>query len=174
MDNLIAKRYAQAILTQKNADEFYELLSTLVGAFSLEKFKAILNSSQISKDEKLKFISSCLDKGKPNFMNFLKILAQNSRLNLIPQIAQELGRQKALKAQIYEGVVHSPKALHKKELDELEKKLSQKFKLTIRLRNETNAATQGIKISLDELGYELGFSMQALKSKMSEYILKTL
>ena len=157
MDNLIAKRYAKAILTQKNADEFYELLSTLVGAFSLEKFKAILNSSQISKDEKLKFISSCFDKGKP-----------------IPQIAQELGRQKALKAQIYEGVVHSPKALHKKELDELEKKLSQKFKLTIRLRNETNAATQGIKISLDELGYELGFSMQALKSKMSEYILKTL
>ena len=71
-------------------------------------------------------------------------------------------------------MVHSPKALHKKELDELEKKLSQKFKLTIRLRNETNAATQGIKISLDELGYELGFSMQALKSKMSEYILKTL
>ena len=119
MDNLIAKRYANAILTQKNADEFYELLSTLVGAFSLEKFKAILNSSQISKDEKLKFISSCFDKGKPNFMNFLKILAQNSRLNLIPQIAQELGRQKALKAQIYEGVVHSPKALHKKELDEL-------------------------------------------------------
>ena len=67
MDNLIAKRYAKAILTQKNADEFYELLSTLVGA------------SQISKDEKLKFISSCFDKGKPNFVNFLKILAQKSR-----------------------------------------------------------------------------------------------
>lgn len=173
MNDLVAKRYAKAILAQKNADEFYELLSGIVPAFCLEKFKLILASSELSKDDKFKFIGSFFDKAKPNFLNFLKILALNSRLGLIPQIFDELKRQKALKEQIYEGVVFSQKALAKKELDELEKKLSQKFKVSIRLKNEVSK-TQGIKISLDELGYELGFSMNSLKIKMSEFILKSI
>lgn len=173
MDNLVAKRYAKAILSQKNSGDFYELLQSLIPAFSLEKFRLILGSSELSKDDKFNFVSSFFGKKEANFLNFLKILALNSRLGLIPEIFEELKRQKALKEQIYEGVVFSQKALAKKELDELEKKLSQKFKVSIKLKNEISE-NQGIKISLDELGYELGFSMNSLKAKMSEFILKSL
>ena len=173
MDNLVAKRYAKAILAQKNADEFYELLSAVAPAFGQEKFRLILGSNELDKQKKLEFVRSLFDKPKANFVNFLQILAQNSRLDLIPQILRELARQKALKEQIYQGVVFSQKLLDKKALAQLEKKLSDKFKVSIKLSNETSEA-KGIKISLDELGYELGFSMDSLKAKMSEFILKNL
>ena len=58
-------------------------------------------------------------------------------------------------------------------MSELEKKLSTKFKVTVKLENDLSK-DDGIKISLDELGYEIAFSVQNLKSKMSEYILKTI
>ncbi len=173
MDNLVAKRYAKAILAQKNADEFYELLSTLSAAFGQEKFRLILGSNELDKQKKLEFVRSLFEKPKANFVNFLQILALNSRLDLIPQIFAELKRQKALKEQIYGGVVFSQKPLDKKALAQLEKKLSDKFKVSIKLANETSEA-KGIRISLDELGYELGFSMDSLKAKMSEFILKNL
>lgn len=173
MESLIAKKYAKAILTRKDANEFYELLLNIVPAFSLDKFKLILGSNELKKEDKLQFISSFFQSAQPNFINFLKLLAQNSRLNLIPQIVKELGRQKALKEQIYSGTIFSEKSINKNELASLEQKLSKKFNVSVKLNNQiTN--TQGIKISLDELGYELSFSMQSLKSKMSDYILKTL
>lgn len=173
MENLIAKKYAKAILTRKDANEFYELLLAIVPAFSLEKFRLILSSNELKKEDKLQFISSFFQNAKPNFINFLKLLSQNSRLNLIPQIVKELGRQKALKEQIYSGTIFSEKAINKDELASLEQKLSKKFNVSVKLNNKiTNK--QGIRISLDELGYELSFSMQSLKSKMSDYILKTL
>lgn len=173
MDKLIAKKYAKAILTRKDANEFYELLCSIVPAFSLEKFKLILSSNELKKEDKLKFISSFFQNAKPNFINFLRILTQNSRLNLIPQIVKELSRQKALKKQIYSGTIFSAQAIDKDKLASLEQKLSKKFNVSVKLNNKiTNE--QGIKIGLDELGYELSFSMQSLKSKMSDYILKTL
>lgn len=173
MDNLIAKKYAQAILTRKDANDFYELLQGVAGAFKFEKMQLILGSNELKKEDKFEFVLSLFQKPKANFVNFLKLLAQNSRLGLIPQIAEELGKQKALKEGIYSGTIFSKKALKKDELANLEQKLGKKFGVSIKLSNQTTD-TQGIKMSLDELGYELSFSMQSLKSKMSEYILKTL
>lgn len=173
MDNLIAKKYAKAILTRKDSNDFYELLSSVVPAFSLEKFKLILGSNELTKEQKFEFVASLFQKAKPNLVNFLKLLAQNSRLALIPQIAEELRKQKALKEQIYSGIIYSKKALKKDELANFEEKLSKKFGVSVKLSNQITD-TQGIKMSLDELGYELSFSMQSLQSKMSEYILKTL
>ena len=173
MDNLIAKKYAQAILTRKDANEFYELLQGVAGAFKFEKMQLILGSNELSKEKKFEFVLSFFQKPKPNFVNFLNLLAQNSRLTLIPQIAEELRKQKALKEGIYSGTIYSNKALKKDEITNLEQKLGKKFGVSIKLESQITD-TQGIKMSLDELGYELSFSMQSLKTKMSEFILKTL
>lgn len=173
MDDLIAKKYAKAILARADANEFYEFLLGVVPAFSLDKFKLILNSYELKKEQKLDVIMSFFQKTTPKFTNFIKLLAQNSRLSLIPQITEELRKQKALKEQIYSGIIFSEEAVKQDKITELEQRLSKKFKVSVKLSNQI-AKTQGIKISLDELGYEISFSMQGLKTKMSEYILKTL
>lgn len=194
---MIAQKYARAILAQHNADEFYERLKAVLPAFEMPKFRLILESSEISKEEKFTLLKSlCEESGEStekqaskkqgkknkaektdkldeNFVNFLRILAQNSRFLLIPQILKELSRQRALKEQLFEGIVYSEKPLKKDDLMSLESKLSKKFALSIKLHNESTQ-NQGIKISLDELGYEIAFSKQNLKAKMSEFILKNM
>ncbi|WP_281527057.1 F0F1 ATP synthase subunit delta, partial [Campylobacter avium] len=104
---------------------------------------------------------------------FLKILLHNSRLALIPDIVLELKRQKALKEQIYSGIVYSKDSIEASKIKKLEESLSKKFAVNIKLDNKT-AQDSGVKISLDELGYEISFSMQTFKTKISDYILKTI
>ncbi|WP_297193529.1 F0F1 ATP synthase subunit delta [uncultured Campylobacter sp.] len=173
MNDLLAKRYAKAILSRNDSDEFYEFLSSVNTAFSLPKFKEILNSYELKKDKKLELILSFFKELKPSFVNFLKILTQNSRLYLIPFVLEELRKQKALKEQIYSGIVFSKNEVDSSKLLELEKALSKKFAVNIKLTNKLSKDS-GVKISLDELGYEISFSMQNLQMKMSDYILKTM
>ncbi len=173
MNDLIAKRYAKAIALRSDISEFYENLSVLSSAFILPKFKNIIESNQIQKDKKLDFLKSLLDKTSPSFINFLKLLVENSKLPCIPQIFKELERQKSFKENIFLGVVYSKENLDETSLKELENKLSFKFNVKIKLQNETSF-NEGIKISLEELGYEISFSMKTLQGKLSEYILKTI
>ncbi|MBZ7953886.1 F0F1 ATP synthase subunit delta [Campylobacter sp. W0018] len=171
MDNLIAKKYAKAIIERTDIEDFYHRLSVLNSAFCMPKFKDIINSSQIQKDKKLDLLNSFFEKANPNFINFLKILLKNSRLDCIPQIFKELQRQKALKENICQGVVYSKETLSDDKIKELENKLNLKLKTKIKLKNEINQK-DGVKIYLEELGCEIAFSMKAFQNKISEYILK--
>ncbi|MBZ7938774.1 F0F1 ATP synthase subunit delta [Campylobacter sp. W0014] len=171
MDNLIAKKYAKAIIERTDIEDFYHRLSVLNSAFCMPKFKDIINSSQIQKDKKLDLLNSFFEKANPNFINFLKILLKNSRLDCIPQIFKELQRQKALKENICQGVVYSKETLSDDKIKELENKLNLKLKTKIKLKNEIGQ-NDGVKIYLEELGCEIAFSMKAFQNKISEYILK--
>lgn len=173
MQTLIAKKYAKAILARDDFESFYQGLNLILQGFENEKFRLIVESCELKKSDKLELILSFFDEIKPSFKNFIKLLVQNSRLNIISDIVSELSRQKALQENVYLGIVFSPNPLQKKELDELEKSLSKKFQASIKLENQIGQ-DQGVKVSLQELGYELSFSMQSLENKMSDYILKTL
>ncbi|EJE7730812.1 F0F1 ATP synthase subunit delta, partial [Campylobacter coli] len=89
----------------------------------------------------------------------------------IPQIAKELERQKSFKENIFLETVYSKEVLSEDNIKELENRLSAKFGVKIKLQNKVGL-NEGVKISLEELGYEISFSMKALQNKMSEYILK--
>ncbi|TKX31902.1 F0F1 ATP synthase subunit delta [Campylobacter aviculae] len=171
MDNLIAKKYAKAIISRIDEEEFYKNLLILNSAFSLPKFKDIINSSQIQKDKKLDLLNSFFERINPNFTNFLKILVKNSRLSYIPQIFKELEKQKALKDNISTGIVYSKETLDESIIKELEYKIGSKLDTKIKLENKITL-DNGIKIHLEELGYEISFSMKTFQNKISEYILK--
>ena len=173
MNDLLAKKYAKAILSRNDSDEFYDFLSSVNLAFSLPKFRELLASYEIKKDKKLDLILSFFSDLKPSFVNFLKILSQNSRLFLIPFILDELRKQKSLKEQIYTGTILSKEDVDSSKIFQLERALSKKFSVNIKLESK-KSNNDGLKISLDELGYEISFSMKSLQMKMSDYILKTL
>ncbi|TKX30830.1 F0F1 ATP synthase subunit delta [Campylobacter estrildidarum] len=173
MDNLIAKKYAKAIVSRIDEEEFCKNLFILNSAFSSPKFKDIINSSQIHKDKKLDLLNSFLEKINPNFTNFLKLLIKNSRLSYIPQIFKELEKQKALKNNVFSGIVYSREVLSENNLKELENKIGTKLNTKIKLENKINS-NNGIKIYLEELGCEISFSMKSLQNKISEYILKNI
>ncbi|WP_276883537.1 F0F1 ATP synthase subunit delta [Campylobacter cuniculorum] len=173
MNDLIAKKYAKAVAPRADMNEFYNNLCVLNSAFTLPKFKTLIESTQIKKDKKLELIHSFFTQMSPNFKNFLKLLAENSRLSYIPQIVKELEKEISYKGKTYLGVVYTQENLDEEKLKELENKLSTRLNAKIKLKNQLNQ-DKGVKITLEELGYEISFSMKDLQNKISEFILKNI
>ncbi|QOR01370.1 MULTISPECIES: F0F1 ATP synthase subunit delta [unclassified Campylobacter] len=173
MESVIAKTYAKAILERNDFEDFFSKLLQLSSAFSSTKFVDILNSYELKQEKKLEFILSLLDNPSEAFKNFMALIVNNSREMLIPEITKELSEQKALKENTFLGQVYSKEKLSEEEIRNLEEKLSHKFNAKIRLDSKVSD-NDSVKISLDGLGYEISFSMQSLKAKMNEYILKAI
>lgn len=171
--NTVAKKYVKAIALRTDARDFYENLRILASAFTLAKFRILVESTEIKKEKKLELIQSFFEQLSPNFKNFLKILIENSRLSCVPYIVEELERQNAFKENVFFGVVYTSENLDEQSLKELENKLSAKFNVKIQLSVQMTQI-DGVKIALEELGYELSFSMKTLQNKLSEFILKTI
>ncbi|AJC88636.1 F0F1 ATP synthase subunit delta [Campylobacter lari] len=173
MEKVIAKTYAKAILERNDFENFYSNLLELSSAFVSNKFIDILNSYEIKQDKKLELILSLLDNPSDAFKNFINLIVDNKREMLIPEIIKELSEQKASKENTFLGQVYSKEKLSEEEIKNLEEKLSLKFNAKIRLDSKISD-NDSVKISLDGLGYEISFSMQSLKAKMNEYILKAI
>lgn len=173
MNDLIAKKYAKAIALRADINEFYTNLRVLSSAFALPKFRVLIELSEIKKERKLELLSSFFTQINPNFENFLKLLTQNSRLSHIPEIVEELEKEMAAKKNTYLGIVYTKEKLSEEDIKRLESKLGSKFNTTIKLKNQLSQ-NSGVKIALEELGYEISFSMKALQNKMSEFILKNI
>ncbi len=94
MENIIARRYAKAIASRADINDFYQNLCILNSAFVLPKFKNIIESNEIKKERKMEFLDSFFDIKNSSFQNFLRLLIENSRLECIPQIVKELERCK--------------------------------------------------------------------------------
>ncbi|HEC1752594.1 TPA: F0F1 ATP synthase subunit delta [Campylobacter lari] len=173
MEKVIAKTYAKAILERNDFENFYSNLLELSSAFASNKFIDILNSYEIKQDKKLELILSLLNNPSDAFKNFINLIVDNKREMLIPEITKELSEQKASKENTFLGQVYSKEKLSEEEVKNLEEKLSLKFNAKIRLDSKISD-NDSVKISLDGLGYEISFSMQSLKAKMNEYILKAI
>ena len=63
--------------------------------------------------------------------------------------------------------------LQKSKVKELETQISKKFNANIKLE-PVIANYNGVKIDVEDLGFEISFSIDRLKNKMSEYILKAI
>ena len=100
----------------------------------------------------------------------LRLLAENKKLPVLPQIYKEFVYQKDLKNNTFTGVISGNFDLSAQNKKELEDKFSKKLGSSIKFDYVKNSY-DGIKIELDDLGFEVSFSMDRLKEQMSEHIL---
>lgn len=176
MSSAIAKKYVNALMSSCNdaeLTEIYGLLNQLVGAFSIEKFNNIVLSPDVSTQAKETLVLSLIEMKNVKFQNFIKLLSTNDRLKLILTVAKELKYQLSLKNNSYEGSVLTNFKMSKAQLNMLEENFSKKFNANITLKaNENNYP--GIKVELDDLGVEVSFSVERLKTQLTEHILKAI
>ncbi len=176
MKELVAKRYVKALVSDLNADEltgFIDELRRLVAAFGNEKFKNIIASPALSGSQKADFILSLSDIKSVKFTNFVKLLGENKRLEILPNITNELLIQKSKINNIFCGKICGGIEIDADKISKLEESFSRKFGARIMLEVAKNDYN-GIKIELEDLGVEASFSMDRLKAQMSEYILKAI
>lgn len=176
MNDIIAKKYVGALLAVLPPEKINEVntaLSDINSAFASSKFVDIMNLPSQSGDEKAKFLLSLTSCKEEKFSNFLRTLAKEKRLDVLPQVAKEFSYQKALKDNTFNGVIYSSFELSDASKKELEEKFSKKLNANIHFETK-KSSYDGIKIELEDLGFEASFSMDLFKTKLCEHILKAI
>jgi len=177
MEELIANRYVNALVditsTEQRA-EFSSILSSIATLFLDKKVAEMLTSPLVSSEQKTSFILDGLGEGcDSKLQNFIKIIGENDRLDLIPVIAKKLNQAIQKESNEYEGVVHSSNTLGDAEIAELETSLKKYTGSTIKLTQE-KSDLDGIKVSVEDLGIEVNFSKQRVKEQLIDFITKSL
>ncbi len=176
MEELIAKRYVKALLEVISAEQkitYSQVLNSIASLFNNENISEKIDSPLISSDEKVSFILDGIKDGDSSLINFIKILGENDRLNLIPTIAKSLNQELQKESNNYSGIVTSSNELNSNEIEELENSLKSYTGSTIKL-TQTKSDLDGIKVTVNDLGIEVNFSKQRVKEQLIDFITKSL
>jgi len=177
MEELIANRYVNALVDVTTSEErvtFSEQLSAIAGAFEDASVAEMLTSPLVPADKKTSFVLDGLGEGSDiKLQNFIKIIGENSRLDLLPVVAKRLNQAIQKERNEYEGVVTSSNTLGDAELADLEASLKTYTGSTIKLTQE-QSDLDGIKVSVEDLGIEVNFSKQRVKEQLIDFITKSL
>ncbi len=177
MEELIAKKYTKAILEGVNAKSVKSIatvFSTLADSFKDEKFVNIIDNPYINRSEKSDILLDAVKSVKSKEVNnFIKLLVENKRINIIPAIAEEMRKNLANSTKTYQGVIYSNSSIDAKIIAELSKGLSKKYdsKITLMFVKDD---FDGIKVNVEDLGIEINFSKSRINNQMIEHIIKAI
>jgi F-type H+-transporting ATPase subunit delta len=176
MEELIAKRYVQALLSVAGEDEksvYIKAMNSIGSTFDDPKVMMMIESPIVSVAVKVDAVLSALGKGADQkLVNFIKILGEKKRLSLIPVIAAELNAQMQKESNSYEGSVKSKETLDDDAISELEETLKRYTGSVIKL-NQQESDLDGLRVSVDDLGIEVNFSKERVKEQLIDFIMKS-
>ncbi len=177
MEELIAKRYIKALKGEfdlKTVQNISSVFDALADSFKDDKFVSIIINPEVNAKDKSEILLEAVKPAKSDKINnFIKLLVENKRIDIIPAIAKELKKDIANTTKTYEGIVYSDSDIDTKVINELAKGLSKKFDSTISftfVKNDFN----GIKVEVEGLGIEINFSKDRIDSQIIEHIIKAI
>jgi len=177
MNELIAKRYAVAlmeIVSEKDLGEQLELLREILKAFAGEEFREIIASPLVPDAKKFEMLIAPLEeKLDRKFFRLLQVMSEKGRLDLLPDLEAILAFELKKRSNSFEGHVESDEALSEEEIGRLEKVLEKYSGASISLK-QTGQQSDGLRVTVEDLGLELGFSKARIKSDLLDFIQKAL
>ena len=177
MEELIAKKYIKAINNSVDASSIASIatvFSTLAKSFKDEKFVNIIDNPNVSISDKSAILLDAVKSVKSNEVNnFIKLIVENKRINIIPAIAEEMRKDLAKTTKTYEGIIYSDSDIDAKVISELSSGLSKRFDSKISLVHIKNDF-DGIKVDVEDLGIEINFSKSRINNQMIEHIVKAI
>ena len=174
MEELIAKRYAQALSSvTKDLSATLEVLNALSEVMKDPKIQSVLTSPIVPSESKTAMILAAIGTTNGALVNFVKLLGENKRLDLIPVITKVLNKEQQNASNQYEGVLQSASSFTKEDIANLEKTLQKYTGSVIKLREE-KSDLNGVRVSVDDLGIEVNFSKQRVKEQLIDFIKKSL
>ena len=177
MEELIAKRYIKAIVDGSDVSDIENMaavFSSLAISFKDEKFLNIIDSPNVSSSDKESILlDGVKSANSKKINNFVKLIVENKRINIIPAIAEGMRKDLARITKTYEGTVYSDSDIDAKVISELSSGLSKKFDSKIALTFVKNDF-DGIKVDVEDLGIEINFSNTRINNQMIEHIIKAI
>jgi F-type H+-transporting ATPase subunit delta len=176
-NELIAKRYIKPLIelcNESDLDNVSTLLNDVAAAFNDEKFITILHSGDVSEEAKKDLFLAFVAPANSNVVNNLvKLLAENGRLSLIPELAQELKREIARIKRLYKGRVYCDSVIDQNSIEMIARDLGKKVNATISLEF-VPSSFDGVRVEVDDLNIEINFSKSRLNAQLIEHILKAI
>lgn len=176
MREVIANKYAKALVGDKDLAKlqaYSTYLQELCAPFSIEKFREIVECPFVDNDKKIELLSSSMKGEDKEFTNFIQLLASNNRLEIIPEISEVVRKILSHTQNEYRGFVVSKEPLDDMVIDSLQKAFSSKVGASVLLSSKVEDY-DGVKIVVEDLGYEIAFSKQRLKEELVNHILKAI
>ncbi len=173
MSSMIASRYAQAVINDKDVKNISQQLQEISQAYQSKKFITILETKDIPIDKKEELLISFVKNCSKTTVNLIKLMAQNGRLDMLHRVSKELKDELSKRDRTYEGEVFSKDSLTKEQLSYLEKSLSKKFDIDLTL-HKSKSEFDGVKVKIDGLDIEVGFSKENFKDRLKRHILKAI
>lgn len=174
MEELIAKRYAKALSSaSKDISSVADVLNTLSESIQVEEVMSALTSPLITDSKKTEMILSAVSDDDIILVNFIKVLGENKRLDMIPAIAKVLTSDLQKVSNQYVGILRSSAKLPEEELSKLEMTLKKYTGSEIKLKQE-KTDFDGLRVAVNDLGIEVNFSKQRVKEDLIDFIKKSL
>ena len=177
MEELIAKRYIKALKVGSDAASMENTLlvfSALAESFKNERFIQIVDNPSVSLKDKSEILLEAVKSAKSEKINnFIKLLVEKKRINIIPAIAEELRKDVAGSTKTYSGVIYSDSDIDAKVIQELSDGLGKKFDASMSLSFVKNNF-DGIKVDVEDLGVEINFSKTRINKQIIEHIIKAI
>jgi len=177
MEELIAKRYIKAIKSSfdiESMENITSVFSALAESFKDEKFINIIDNPNVAANDKLDILLDAVKSaGSKEVDNFVRLIVENGRINIIPAIAEEMRKDVANTTKTYEGVVYSDSDINAKVVQDLSDGLSKRFDSKITLEFMKNDF-DGIKVDVEDLGIEINFSKTRIDNQIIEHIVKAI
>ncbi len=177
MNELIAKRYAKALMECSSSKELKAQLAALTALKKLlesPEVAELVASPLVSGEKKFELLVAPLKKkidGK--LYNLLHLMSEKGRLNLLPDLADILAFELKKQSNRYEGIVEADDALEKAEIKRLEKILKKYSGAEIALE-QINKKSDGLHVAVEDLGLELSVSKSRIKADLLDFIQKAL
>lgn len=179
MVEIIAKKYSKAIVEDigfAELESFLKNFKKLSEPFYVKEFLDIVNSPCISKDEKQDFLLQFADKKYTNFekiKNFVRLLAENNRLNVIPSICELLQTNIDEQNNSYIGILYLNKEADSVSIDKIKKNLSERLNIDLDIQQRI-VDIEGIKLIIEDLDVEVSFSKEYFLNELKSHILKAI
>jgi F-type H+-transporting ATPase subunit delta len=171
---MIVEKYVKALLAALNEDEIvevYEAIAKLALVAKDPKFILLVKSPILSIDEKIEILKKLADCENPKFVNFMRILLENKRIDLLKEIYQSLYAAVSKHFNTYAGVVEGK--ISEDTLKAIEEKLSKEFDATIKLQLK-DVDINGIRVFVDVLNVEVSILEERIKQDLLTQILKAI
>jgi F-type H+-transporting ATPase subunit delta len=105
--------------------------------------------------------------------NFIKLLAEKNRFELIPEIALQISKEIAVVNNAYTGKIFSDTDIDAAMVKSISAGLSKKVDANITLEF-VKTDFDGIKVEVEDLGVEINFSKERINSTLIDHILKAI
>ena len=171
---MVVEKYTKALLLSLKEEEIiptYEAMAKIASVVKDSKFILLIKSPLLSVDEKVKILSEIAQYDNPKFLNFLRIVLENKREDLLKEIYLSLYEKMSFYFNAFKGKVEGD--IKEDILKEIEDKLSKKFNAKIKLSLDKNEMN-GIKVFVEVLNIEIEINEEKIKSNLIDYILKAI